>query len=169
MSELRLNAAAVIHTADQNVDDLLARFADDLKRRGVAIRGVVQRNTPDPLGGHAQMDLVDVATGNSYRISQKLGPAAGSCHLDLAGLAAASAVLRQALMDRPALIITNRFGEQEATGRGFADEMLAAMAEKITLLTMVASKWLEQWQTFKNSVHDDQTGKSAANGEPTSS
>jgi nucleoside-triphosphatase THEP1 len=130
------------------IGDLLARFAEDLKKQGVTVRGVVQRDTPDPNGGHAQMDLIDIATGETYPISQKLGRAASSCHLDPSGLADASVVLRRAIAERPDLIITNRFGDQEASGRGFADEMLGAMSEAIPVLTVVAESWLEQWQDF---------------------
>ena len=148
MSEFRLDAAAIIHTPDQKVDALLAGFAAELKAKGVVVRGVVQRNTPDPDGGHDKMDLIDIETGDIFPISQNLGRAAGSCHLDQSGLAEASAVLRRALDDRPDLIITNRFGEQEATGRGFADEMLAAMSEGIPVLTAVVDKWRWQWQNF---------------------
>jgi uncharacterized protein (DUF4213/DUF364 family) len=148
MSGFCLDSAAIVYTPDQKVDDLLARFADELKGQGVAVRGIVQRNTPDPGGGHAQMDLIDVANGDAYPISQNLGRGASSCRLDQAGLTAASAVLRHAIADRPALLITNRFGEQEATGRGFAEEMLTAMSEGIPVLTAVADRWQAQWQAF---------------------
>lgn len=148
MSEFSLEAAAVLHTRDQKVEELLADFAFELKDRGVAVKGVVQRNTPDPDGGHDKMDLIDLETGETYGISQKLGRAAGSCHLDQSGLAAASTVLRRAVEGRPALLVANRFGEQEATGRGFADEMLAAMSEGIPMLTAVGDRWRNQWQTF---------------------
>ncbi len=147
-AEFRLAAAAVLRAPGRDVDDLLARFAKELREQGVAVRGVVQRKTPDPAGGHAQMDLIDVETGDRYCISQKLGRGASSCHLDPAGLTAASAVLRRAIADRPALIIANRFSEQEATGRGFADELLSAMAEGIPVLTSVGVPWQEQWLGF---------------------
>lgn len=148
MSEFTLDAAAVIHTRDQKVESLLADFAFELKDLGVSVKGVVQRNTPDPDGGHDRMDLIDIETGEMYGISQKLGRAAGSCHLDQSGLASASTVLRRAVEARPALLVANRFGEQEATGRGFADEMLAAMSEGIPMVTAVGDRWREQWQTF---------------------
>jgi uncharacterized protein (DUF4213/DUF364 family) len=56
--------------------------------------------------------------------------------------------LRQAVADRPDLLVVNRWGEQEANGRGFADEMLAAMSEGIPVLTLVDHRWLGAWQTF---------------------
>lgn len=148
MSEFELDAAAIIHNHDQKVESLLADFAFELRDQGVAVKGVVQRNTPDPNGGHDRMDLVDIETRETYGISQKLGRAAGSCHLDQSGLAEASSVLRRALAGRPALLIANRFGEQEVNGRGFADEMLTAMSEGIPILTAVADRWRTQWQTF---------------------
>jgi nucleoside-triphosphatase THEP1 len=148
MSEFRLDAAAIIHPSEQKVGDLLAAFAEELKAQGVMVRGVVQRNTPDPNGGHARMDLIDIETGDIFPISQRLGRAAGSCHLDQSGLTEASAVLRRAHAERPALIIVNRFGEQEATGQGFAAEMLAIMADGIPLLTAVSENWRKQWESF---------------------
>lgn len=148
MAELELDAAAIIHTPDQAVDHLLAAFARELKARGDDVAGLVQRNTPDPDGGHPRMDLIDVSTGAEFTISQRLGKAAGSCHLDAGGLTEASHVLRHALDSRPSLIVTNRFGEQEATGRGFADEMLAAMSDGIPLLTAVGDRWRKHWLEF---------------------
>lgn len=148
MPEFRLDAAAVVYRPDQEIDDLLIRFAEELKGQEVAVRGIVQRKTPAPDGGHCRMDLIDVETGEVYGISQTLGRGAASCHLDQSGLAAASVVLRRAIGDRPALIIANRFGEQEATGRGFAQEMLTAMSEGIPVLTAVPDRWQEEWRAF---------------------
>ncbi|MTJ82987.1 MAG: DUF2478 domain-containing protein [Telmatospirillum sp.] len=148
MNTDRFDAAAVVHTRDQDANGLLATFVAGLRARGITVLGIVQRDTPDPDGGHAQMDLIDVATGDVYPISQKLGRAATSCHLDQSGLSAASRVLRDAIGRRPALIVANRFGEQETTGKGFADEMLAAMSEGIPFLTLVDSRWVDQWQSF---------------------
>jgi len=46
-------------------------------------------------------------------------------------------VLRRALEARADLIVVNRFGSMEREGRGLAQEMLAAMAERIPVLTVV--------------------------------
>lgn len=148
MAELTIDAAAIIHTPDQEVDHLLVSFARELQAKGTDVAGLVQRNTPEPGGAHPRMDLIDLETGREFPISQRLGKAAGSCHLDAGGLTEASHVLRRALEGRPPLLVANRFGEQEATGRGFADEMLTAMSEGIPLLTAVGDRWRKHWLDF---------------------
>ena len=64
------------------------------------------------------------------------------------GVAAASIALRRALAEGADLGVANRFGGLEARGEGFADEMLALMANGIPLLTVVADKYLDDWLRF---------------------
>lgn len=94
------------------------------------------------------MVLVDTLRGDTYPVSQALGQGSSGCRADPQGFARASGVLRQALADAPDLVVCNRFGKLEAAGEGFADELLAVMAEGLPLLTAVAPAYVADWQRF---------------------
>lgn len=141
--------AAIVHTEDDPADALLRELAQRLRARGWRVRGLVQAPRA-PGQGPKQMALIDLDDArNRYSISQPLGPSAcGSCNLDPAGVAAASAVLRRVLAEGADLAIANRFGTLESTGGGLAGEMLALMAAPIPLLTVVKPPYLDAWRAF---------------------
>ena len=144
-----LRPGAVIHgPGSLAVDDLLDRFVAELRQRGFRVGGVVQRNYGTTCDCADRMELVDVATGEAFNISQNLGRESQSCRVDPGGVADASQVLRRAIESRVDLLVVNKFAGLEANGKGLADELLAAIAEGIPVLTSVGSRFLNEWQTF---------------------
>ncbi|GAB1577926.1 DUF2478 domain-containing protein [Bordetella petrii] len=141
-------AALVYRDASRDADALLAAFAADMLARGHRLHGLLQQAAPAPGGGAPRRRLVDLRSGRAYRVSQDLGPGSRACSVDPGGLAVASQVLRAALDARADLAIVNRYGELEAAGSGFAQEMLALMSEGIPLLTVVAARFLPDWRRF---------------------
>lgn len=129
-------------------DALVLEFCQGLQRLGWRVGGLAQRRVPDEGGGKPLLELVDVRTGRTFPISQKLGPLSRACSLDTGGVAQASGVLRQALADRVHLAVTNRFGELEATGGGYAAELGLLAGEGIPVLTVIATKHLDAWRRF---------------------
>lgn len=140
--------AAIHHDGQTDIDAALAAFADQLRRRGRRVRGLLMnaRDTVD--GCRAAMVLTDIATGDEYLVSQPLGKGSNACSADPQGFARASRVLRDAIDQRPDLVICNRFGSLEAESGGFAAELLALLAEDIPVLTVVATRHLQAWQRF---------------------
>ena len=141
-----LPVAAIIHTHDDGVDALLAAFALSLRERGWKVGGVIQRLRGGEDKEHTR--LVDLDSGDSFRLFQSLGSGSDSCSLDAGGVAAASVALRRALQEGADLAIANRFGVLEAGGSGFAAEMLALMSEGRPLLTVVTDAYLADWRHF---------------------
>lgn len=143
-----LRPGAVIHgPGSQGVDTLLDGFAAELKRRGFRVGGLVQRNRGPGDDCAELMELVDVATGRAYDITQRLGRESQSCRVDPTGVAEASQAIRQAVADKVDLLVVNKFAGLESQGDGLSDEMLAAIAEGIPVLTSVGSRYLNEWQT----------------------
>lgn len=138
--------AAIVHTENGLADELLADFAFTLHKNGWRVRGLVQQSQSG-LDKKATV-LVDLDKGTCFPLFQNLGTGAGSCSIDQSSMAAASIVLRNALDEKPDLVIVNRFGAMEAEGKGFADEMLALMSEEIPLLTVVRESWSFDWRCF---------------------
>ena len=143
-----LRPGAMIHGPGSDVDRLLDRFAAELRRRGFRVGGLVQRNYGTRGDCADRMELVDVATGRAFDISQNLGRESQACRVDPAGVADASHVVRRAVSERPDLLVINKFAGLEAHGQGLAGEMLEGIAEGIPVLTSVGSRYLNEWQRF---------------------
>lgn len=138
----------IVYERGEPIDELLEAVARDLRARGVAVAGLVQHNIDDTEGGRCRMQLEDVRTGRRYAISQTLGAESQSCSLDSTVLAEATAALRQAVVDRAALVIINKFSDQEVEGGGLRDEIGLVAAAGIPLLIGVARRFLPQWREF---------------------
>lgn len=143
-----LRPGAMIHgPGSYGVDALLDGFTAELKRRGFRVGGLVQRNHGPGDDCAERMELVDVATGRAYDITQKLGRESQSCRVDPTGVAEASQAIRTAVASGVDLLVVNKFAGLESHGDGLSDEMLTAIAEGIPLLTSVGSRYLNEWQT----------------------
>lgn len=140
--------AAILHDGQQDVDAMLAEFARTQRDAGRRVRGLTMRSRCGDDGCQAAMVLIDLHRGDEYLVSQPLGSGSVACSADPQGFARASRVLRDALAERPDLVICNRFGGLEATGGGFASELLALLAEGIPVLTVVAARYADAWQRF---------------------
>ena len=143
-----IRAAAIGDDGSVDVDALLAAVACQQRRAGRRVRGVVMTHPDSGCGCAAAMVLVDLETLDEYLVSQPLGNAAGGCRADPQGFARASQVLRRAADEAPDLVISNRFGNQEAEGRGFRAELLEILARDLPLLTVVATRHLDAWRQF---------------------
>ncbi|MGY3443119.1 DUF2478 domain-containing protein [Bradyrhizobium sp. USDA 4473] len=145
------DVAAIFCQPEDDVDKLLADFAQDLARQGVRVGGIVQRHLKDANGTHAML-AVDVATGQEMSISQPLGSGAMSCRLDVHGLAEAAAIVSRALRDGVDLLVISKFAQQEAGGCGLRAEFVNAIASGVPLLTAVPRKCLADWRTFTGDI-----------------
>lgn len=137
-----IKAAAVLRSG--GVDDLLRTFAAELRQKGTEVRGLVQSSD----GPDGAFDLIDLSDGRIFPIGQRLGSGSQSCRLDLGELAEASIVLLRAVTPATDLLIAGKFGKTEAYGKGFAGEMLAALASGIPVLTTVAGSHTAAWRAM---------------------
>ncbi|WKA32203.1 DUF2478 domain-containing protein [Bradyrhizobium roseum] len=140
--------AAVLYRPEDDVDALLAEFADTLLRDGERVGGIVQRNLKDDAGRSAGMLVVDLLTGREISICQPLGRGATACKLDPAGLAEASLAVSRAIAGDATLIIVNKFSKQEAAGHGLRSELAEAIIAGGPVLTAVPEKCLDAWREF---------------------
>lgn len=98
-------------------DQLLATLARDLVAEGVPVVGML---THEPQRRACDMSLALYPDGPVIEISQDLGAEADACTLDPGALEQAVGWVMDALGRMPpgAVLILNKFGKQEATGRG---------------------------------------------------
>lgn len=134
-------AAAIVVPVHGSAQEILVQFAEELRRQGKAVGGLIQQ------GPKEAAELVALDTGESFPIMQKLGSSA-CCAIDNQELAAAGQALRRAVEHSCDLVVVNKFGHMEADGDGLADEMMAAMAQGLALLTTVSENRAAAWQSF---------------------
>lgn len=143
-------AGTVVYPPGRPAETLLAAFADEVKRRGWRVGGLVQRTLRDANGRKLGMELQELDTGQVVSIGQPLGSGAGgdACAVDPAAVADSTAALRRAIADKVDLLVFNKWSFLEKGGRGMADEMLEAMAGGLPVLTSVQAPLLQDWWTF---------------------
>lgn len=118
-------------------DRLLADAAGPLRDEGVRLAGAVQVNVERATQHRCDMELHVLSGHDVIRISQYLGRAARGCRLDPDGLERAAGLVEAALERPTDLMIVNKFGKQEAEGRGFRPLIGMALAAGIPVLTAV--------------------------------
>ncbi|GGH53537.1 DUF2478 domain-containing protein [Frigidibacter albus] len=145
-------------TAD--CDSALAGLVERLAGQGCRVVGAVQV----PSAGETRiMDLRLLPGGTLLRISQDLGPAATGCRLDPGALESAAAAAEAALAAAPAdLLVVNRFGRQEAEGRGFAGLIGTALAAGVPVIVGLSPKFRPLFQDFAGDLAEWLPADSAA-------
>lgn len=111
------------------LDLLLADFAETLKARGVRTCGIVQINTDNERSHRCDMDVMILPNGPKVRISQYLGKEASGCRLNPDALETAAVEVSRTMDEGFDIFILNKFGKQEADGRGFRN-MIGEALEK---------------------------------------
>ena len=117
-------------------DRLMADLADRLLAEGRPVLGMVRAEMPvdapkqGPEQGMCEMYLRLLPEGRIHGITQDLGPGAEGCTLDAGALEEAVMAVGQGLEGAApeTLVLFNKFGKQEAEGRGCRDLIAEAVA-----------------------------------------
>ena len=135
--------------AEAGADRCRADLARRLDDAGIAFAGAIQRNTARSDGQPDDMDLRVIGTDRVIRISQSLGPGSAGCRLNAASLEEAAGLVAAALdTGAPRVLLLNRFGRQEAEGRGFRPLIGRALGEGVAVLTAVGAEYAEAFHAF---------------------
>lgn len=140
--------AVIPYSSGFEIDRFMADAASRLKARGLRLGGVVQHNEGTCESGCFAMALEDLASGARFPISENRGAGATGCRLDATGLAAAGGALGAALADKTDLVIVNKFGRQEALGKGLRHEIAAALLAGLPVLIAVRRDMLPAFRDF---------------------
>ena len=137
--------AAAVYTPDTGDRMALLKFVDKLKALNIRVGGVLQEALFDSEGKITGLNAVDVSTNHRIPISR---PAKNDdeCGLDVSALAGTTGIIRDAISNRVDLVVVEKFGELEQSGKGLIDEILQTIAEGIPLLISVPEAALPLWQ-----------------------
>ena len=129
-----MNIAYTFAQGRGDTDLLLCDVAIELQNAGYRVVGTVQINTDRPKSGPCDMDVQILPDGPTIRISQNLGVGAKGCRLDTSALSMAVGLVDVQLGHGADVLIINKFGKNEAEGRGFRETIATAVAAGIPVL-----------------------------------
>jgi hypothetical protein len=94
------------------------------------------------------MYVKDLLGGGEIKISLDRGKEARGCRLDPDAFARIDAWIERAVLERVDLLIINKFGREEAHGRGLRPVIAEALIAKIPLMIGVSTRNLCEFVTF---------------------
>lgn len=133
------------------IDALLAQVVGRLEAEGLRLAGTVQSNIDRPDRRHCDMDLRLLPDGPTVRISVDRGAEAHGCRLDAEALEQ-SVLWTQGALDRAQILVVNKFGKQEAWGRGLAPVIADALDREMPVLVGVNGLNLPPFLEFAGSL-----------------
>ena len=130
-------------------DDLLVQAAQEMRKLGLRLAGVVQHNPLAKGAGRCEMVLEILRANDQLLISQDLGPMSKGCRLNASALEQAVGLVMTSLAQQKSdMLIINKFGKQEVDGRGFRPAIAMALEEEVPVLVMVRPESLQNFQDF---------------------
>ncbi len=129
-------------------DALIAQCAAGLVASGYRLGGVVQSNVHRPGRRRCDMYVKDLLGGDEIKISFDRGNEARGCRLDPDAFARIDAWVERAVLERVDLLIINKFGKEEAHGRGLRRVIAEALIAEIPLVVGVSTRNLCDFLTF---------------------
>ena len=137
--------AAAVYKPDTGDRMALLKFVEKLKALNTRVGGVLQEAIFDSEGEITGLNAIDVSNNRRIPISR---PAKNDdqCGLDVSALTETTEIIRNAISDRLDLVVVEKFGELEQSGKGLIDEILQTIAEGIPLLISVPEAALPVWQ-----------------------
>ncbi|SDW92371.1 DUF2478 domain-containing protein [Roseicitreum antarcticum] len=133
------------------LDVFLALVAQTMKAQGLRVAGAVQRTLGGAGLSRGEMRL-QILSGGEFLISQRLGAGAQGCRLDPGALEAAVMAVGRDLDHDTHVLILNKFGKQEALGRGFAPLIAEALGNDVPVLLGVHSNNMQAFQDFEGGM-----------------
>lgn len=142
-----MQIAYVSSDEEMRTNAVLVAVAATATREGIALAGTTQ--PPDPDMAHEKCNIVLglLPDGARRNISLDLGPGATGCRLDAAALEEAVVIVHERLAGAETLIV-NKFGKQEAIGRGLVAAIVEACGRGLPVLIGVSPQWREAFLAF---------------------
>jgi hypothetical protein len=142
-----VNIAYVTLSGRGLIDDCLAEAVANLEARGFRLAGTVRVLPADPHAHACDMDVRVLPDGPSRRISQPLGMLSQGCRLDTDAVETLALAVESRIAGAD-LLVVNKFGKQEAAGRGLRQAIVMAIEADIPVLIGVNGLNLPEFLGF---------------------
>jgi nucleoside-triphosphatase THEP1 len=139
---------AVVYDDGLISDALIAQCATDLIASGFRLGGIVQSNAHRLGRRRCDMYVKDLLGGDEVKISLDRGNEARGCRLDPDAFARIDTWVERAVRERVDLLVINKFGKEEAHGRGLRPVIAEALIAGIPLVIGVSTRNLCDFLTF---------------------
>lgn len=147
MRERTHHIARIVGTDSATAQRLFAEAVRRWRTIGVRVAGVIEE-THGLTGRTCNAGVLrDVLTGERHSIFLEILPPGKICHIDASGAEQAGRSVLAGITDSD-VVVLSKFGKLEAGGRGLIGAFEAAAAAGKPILTTVAEKHLEAWDTF---------------------
>ncbi len=141
--------AYVSATGRGETDRLLSQTAARLIDDGARVRGIVKVLEAGNAEGHdCDMDVRVLPDGPVIRITQSLGEGSQGCRLNPGAIAESVAAVEKRGIADTDLFVLNKFGPEEASGRGFCAAIGTALEAGIPVLVGVGGASLAAFDAF---------------------
>lgn len=140
--------AVVVYDDGLVRDALITRCATDLAASGYRLGGIVQSNAHRPGRRRCDMYVKDLLGGDEIKISFDRGNEARGCRLDPDAFARIDGWIERAVLEHVELLVINKFGKEEANGRGLRAVLAEALIAEIPLLIGISPQNLSDFLTF---------------------
>lgn len=133
-----MKIASVSSTERGGIDRLLCDVVDQLQTGDAALVGIVKvRDYTSSFENGCDMEVRVLPEGPVIKITQNLGDGSDACRLDPGAIANAVSCVEASSFEQADLFVLNKFGPEEAAGRGFCNVIGTALEHGIPVLVGV--------------------------------
>lgn len=126
---------------------VLGAVAERARREGIVLAGAIQPEEAGDAEEKCRIILALLPDGVRRNVSFDLGPDMTGCRLDASALEEAVMIVRDRLAGAQGLVV-NKFGKQEAIGRGLVAAIIEACDRGLPVLVGVPEQWREAFHAF---------------------
>ncbi len=143
-----MGLGAIHYERDFDINSILRTVVKSLQGKGVKVGGVLQESEFRSSGFCVQLNIVDIRTGKTERITQDRGRDSRGCKFDPRGLAAISHCITDAVDAGMDLVIINKYGRAESEGDGLLSCIADATSAGVPILTTVREPYVAAWSSY---------------------
>ena len=148
-----MKIACVTSPEPGKTDEVLSAVASQLRGQGVSLAGVVRDiGYVSGFANGCDAQVVVLPDGPVIKITQDLGRGSDACRLDPGKIAEAVAIVESGTLNQADLFILNKFGPEEAAGRGFCAAIGTALEHGVPVLVGVGAATKAAFDYFSDGV-----------------
>lgn len=156
-----MKIACISSSKRGETDRLLSQLAASLEAGGKTLAGIVKElEYASSFENGCDMKVRVLPDGPVIKITQDLGDGSDACRLDPGAIAEAVSRVASGSLDNVDLFVLNKFGPEEAAGRGFVSVIGEAVDRGVPVLVGVGGASLEAFHSFAGgmaeTLSDDQ-------------